>query len=60
MNAGGIPNHHIVYGSHPDWIGVITRPEKRLVPLIYPSEPMLTAYNHRARAIRATGEACDT
>ncbi|MBK1653597.1 metallophosphoesterase [Allochromatium vinosum] len=54
MNAGGIPNHHIVYGSHPDWIGVITRPEKRLVPLIYPSEPMLGVYNRRARAAQSS------
>jgi hypothetical protein len=57
MNAGGIPNHHIVYGSHPDWIGVITRPEKRLVPLIYPSEPMLSVYNHRARALQSSEDA---
>lgn len=42
---------------HPDWIGVITRPEKRLVPLIYPSEPMLSVYNRRARAAQSSEDA---
>ncbi|MFD2113007.1 metallophosphoesterase [Thiorhodococcus fuscus] len=49
INAGGIPNHHVLYGAHPDWIGVITRTGKQLLPLVYPSEPMLGVYNRRVR-----------
>ncbi|AHF02775.1 metallophosphoesterase [Marichromatium purpuratum 984] len=48
LDAGGIANHHVLYGAHPDWIGVITRGRKHLLPLRYPSEPLLAAYNHFA------------
>jgi hypothetical protein len=56
MNAGGIPNHHVLYGSNPHWIGVITRAEKHLLPLIYPTEPLLAVYNRHARAAHANLE----
>ncbi|EXJ15964.1 metallophosphoesterase [Imhoffiella purpurea] len=51
-NVGGIPNHHVLYGAHPQWVGVITRTGKQLLPLAYPSEPMLAVYNRHVRSGR--------
>lgn len=45
LNAGKIPNHHVVFGAHPDWVGVITQVGKRLIPLRYPTEPLLPVLN---------------
>lgn len=50
MNVGGIANHHVLYGADPDWVGVITRTDKQLIPLVYPTEPLLAVYNRYARA----------
>jgi hypothetical protein len=45
LNAGNIPNHHVVFGAHPDWVGVITQVGKRLIPLRYPAEPLIPILN---------------
>ncbi len=45
LNAGGIANHHVLFGANPDWIGVITQVGKRLIPLRYPAEPLLPLFN---------------
>lgn len=52
MNAGGIDHHHVLFGANPDQIGVITRLDKHLVPLIYPAEPLLELYNRYAHTGR--------
>ena len=45
LNAGGIANHHVLFGANPDWVGVITQVGKRLIPLRYPAEPLLPLFN---------------
>ncbi len=45
INAGGIPNHHVLLGSHPDWAGLMTRVGKHLLPMLYPSEPLTAVLN---------------
>jgi hypothetical protein len=50
--AGGIPNHHVVFGANAKWIGVITSMGKQLLPLRYPVEPLLQVYNRFARTGR--------
>jgi len=45
LNAGGIEYHHVLFGAHPLKVGVITRPDRRLLPLRYPVEPLLPVYN---------------
>ncbi|AFL72365.1 Calcineurin-like phosphoesterase [Thiocystis violascens DSM 198] len=52
MNVGGIAHHHVLFGANPDWVGVIAHVEKRLAPLIYPTEPLLQVYNQFARGGR--------
>ncbi len=39
-DVGQIENHYVVYGGHPDWVGVMTRVDGYMVPLIYPVEPL--------------------
>ncbi len=38
--AGQIENHYVVYGGHPEWVGVMTRVDGHMIPLIYPVEPL--------------------
>ena len=45
LNAGGIPNHHVLFGAHPRWAGVIARVGRHLLPLRYPAEPLATVLN---------------
>ena len=45
LNAGGIENHHVLLGSHPQWAGLITRIGKHLVPMFYPNEPLMAVFN---------------
>lgn len=45
LNAGNIPNHHVLFGANPDWVGVISQVGKRLIPLRYPAEPLLSLFN---------------
>jgi hypothetical protein len=46
--AGGIAHHHVVFGAHPGWVGVIAQVGSRLVPLRYPVEPLHSAFNRIA------------
>ncbi len=55
LNAGGIENHHVLFGANPSRIGVITRPRSKLIPLTYPSEPILPVYNRLVRTGRLQG-----
>lgn len=52
LDAGGIANHHVLFGADPERIGVLTRPRSKLVPLIYPTEPLLGVYNRLVRTGR--------
>ncbi len=54
MDVGGVAHHHVLFSANPDWIGVIARIDKRLLPLRYPAEPLLQVYNHFARGGRLT------
>ncbi len=44
-NANDIPNHHVLFGAHSDWVGVVVQTGDRLLPLRYPAEPMLELIN---------------
>jgi len=44
-DAMGIPNYHVLLGSHPQWAGLVTRVGKHLLPLLYPSEPLTAVLN---------------
>lgn len=48
-HVGEIENHHIVYSAKPDEVGVFTRIDGEIVPLVYPAEPLLGWVNERAR-----------
>jgi len=52
LNAGGIENHHVLFGANPDCVGVITRPRNKLVPITYPTEPLLPVFNRLLRTGR--------
>lgn len=52
LEAGGIKNHHVVFGAHPEWIGIVALAGKRFLPLRYPVEPLTALYN-RAFTTRA-------
>jgi hypothetical protein len=54
LNAGGIENHHVLFGANPHSIGVITGPAGKLLPLTYPVEPLVTVYNRLIRTGRMT------
>jgi len=56
LNAGNIPNHHVLFGANPDWVGVISQVGKRLIPLRYPAEPLLSQLN---RLVLACDKASD-
>lgn len=45
LKAGGIPNHHVVFGAHPEWIGIVALAGERFLPLRYPVEPLTALYN---------------
>jgi hypothetical protein len=53
-NAGGIANHHVLFGANPQKVGVITRTGNGLLPLTYPTEPLLPVYNRLIRTGRMT------
>ncbi len=54
LHAGGIEHHHVLFGAYAKTIGVITRPDQRLVPLRYPVEPLLPVYNRLVQTGRLT------
>lgn len=45
LEAGGISNHHVVFGAHPEWIGIVALAGERFLPLRYPVEPLTGLYN---------------
>jgi hypothetical protein len=55
LEAGGIPNHHVLFGAHPELVGVIALVGKRLLPLRYPAEPLTALYNRLATDPSARG-----
>lgn len=48
LNAGRINQHHIVISARPDRVGIFTRIDGRMVPQIFPSEPLLDWLNRQA------------
>jgi hypothetical protein len=48
INAGGIPNHHVTFGAHPQWVGMLALAGRRLLPLRYPVEPLTALFNRIA------------
>jgi len=48
LNAGGIPNHHVVFGAHPQWAAMLALIGRRLLPLRYPVEPLTALLNDLA------------
>jgi hypothetical protein len=52
MDVGEIPNHHLLYSAQPWQVGVITRVDGQLLPLIYPAERLVDAVNARAAQTR--------
>jgi hypothetical protein len=53
-HVGEVDNHHIVYSAKPDEVGLFTRIDGEMVPLVYPSEPLLGWVNERARTPKAS------
>jgi hypothetical protein len=45
MNVGNIENHHIVYSARPDSVGLFTRVAGKMIPLCYPTGPVLDIIN---------------
>lgn len=43
--VGGIENHHVIYGSDKNWMGVITQIGDRMYSLRYPTEPLTPLIN---------------
>jgi hypothetical protein len=52
LNAGGIADHHVLFGADSDWLGVIAQVGTRLIPLRYPVEPLLSLFNRIATSAR--------
>ena len=48
LNVGRINQHHIVISARSDRIGIFTRIDGRMVPQIYPAEPLLDWLNRQA------------
>ncbi|MEW8505757.1 MAG: metallophosphoesterase [Candidatus Thiodiazotropha sp.] len=40
-DVNNIENHYVVYGAGDEWIGVITQVRGEIVPLRYPTEPLM-------------------
>lgn len=45
LDAGGIPNHHVIFGADPHRVGVLAMPGGKALPLNYPTEPLREVYN---------------
>jgi hypothetical protein len=50
LNVGQINQHHVVISSRPDQVGIFTRIDGKMVPQIYPAEPLIAWLNERASA----------
>ena len=48
LNAGRINQHHIVISARSDRVGIFTRIDDKMVPQIYPVEPLLDWLNRQA------------
>lgn len=48
LNAGRINQHHIVISARTDRVGLFTRIDGRMVPQIFPAEPLLDWLNRQA------------
>ncbi len=44
-NVGEIENHYIVYSSDSQWVGLMAQVDDRMVPFLYPVEPMISIIN---------------
>jgi hypothetical protein len=49
LNVEGINDHHVLYSAKPDRLAVFTRVQGKILPQIYPAEPLLTAVNNLAK-----------
>ena len=41
----GFKHHHVIYGADHHWVPVMTRIHGKLIPLIYPCEPLIELAN---------------
>ena len=48
LNVGHINQHHVVVSSRSDRVGIFTRVDDKMVPQIYPVEPLTTWLNTQA------------
>ena len=48
LNAGRINQHHILISARSDRVGIFTRIDDKIVPQIYPTEPLLDWLNRQA------------
>ncbi len=55
LNAGDIPNHHVLFGACPTEVGVIVFTNKRFLPLRYPAEPLQAMINEIRQETSGTG-----
>ncbi|PLY12570.1 MAG: metallophosphoesterase, partial [Sedimenticola sp.] len=44
-DVGDIPNHHVIYASHKDWVGVMVQLGHKMLPLVYPAESLVPLIN---------------
>lgn len=45
FNVDGITAHHVLYSAHPEQVGVFTRVDGMLVPLVYPVDALTAIIN---------------
>jgi len=45
LDAGGMPNHHILYSARAQSLAVFIRVNGKMMPLVYPGEPLLDFAN---------------
>jgi hypothetical protein len=48
LNVGQINQHHVVVSSRSDQVGIFTRIDDKMVPQIYPAEPLTAWLNEQA------------
>jgi len=45
LNVDAIRNHHVLFSAHPDWVGVFTRVDDTMIPLVYPVDSLTPIIN---------------
>lgn len=45
LEVDGIANHHVLFSAHPDYVGVFTRVNKLMIPLVYPVDSLSSVIN---------------